>query len=128
LSGGLTAVTLGEEDVIILVALERRVKIYKVNRFVFDIAAEYFQVIAVIQNVLCHIAPLFYSKGIALNVPVRKHYTAGCNDYKGNKNQKARFGVKKKNKPRPRGVGKNKPPPRGAGAKSKVKTPDNAGG
>jgi hypothetical protein len=29
----------------------------KVNRFIFDIAAEYFQVIAVIQNVLCHIAP-----------------------------------------------------------------------
>jgi hypothetical protein len=50
LSGGPTAVALGEEDVIILVAFERRVKIYKVNRFVFDIAAEYFQVIAVIQN------------------------------------------------------------------------------
>jgi hypothetical protein len=30
LSGGLAAITLGEEDVIILVALERRVKIYKV--------------------------------------------------------------------------------------------------
>jgi hypothetical protein len=52
----------GEEDVIILVAFERRVKIYKVNRFIFDIAAEYFQVIAVIQNVFCHNAPLFYSK------------------------------------------------------------------
>jgi hypothetical protein len=63
LSGGPTAIALGEEDVIILVAFERRVKIDKVNRFVFDIAAEYFQVIAVIQNVLCHIAPLFYSKG-----------------------------------------------------------------
>jgi hypothetical protein len=63
LSGGVTAVALGEEDVIILVTIERRVKINKVNRFVFDIAAEYFQVIAVIQNVLCHIAPLFYSKG-----------------------------------------------------------------
>jgi hypothetical protein len=62
LSGGLTAVALGEEDVIILAAFERRVKIDKVNRFVFDIAAEYFEVIAVIQNVLCHIAPLFYSK------------------------------------------------------------------
>jgi hypothetical protein len=48
LSGGLTTVALGEKDVIILVAFERRVKIYKVNRFVFDIAAEYFQVIAVI--------------------------------------------------------------------------------
>jgi hypothetical protein len=79
LSGGLTAVALGEEDVIILVAFERRVKMDKVNRFIFDIAAEYFQVIAVIQNrfdtstklsagkltinILCHIAPLFYSKG-----------------------------------------------------------------
>jgi hypothetical protein len=60
---GLTDVALGEEDVIILVAFERRVKMDKVNRFAFDIAAEYFQVIAVIQNVLCQIAPLFYSKG-----------------------------------------------------------------
>jgi hypothetical protein len=42
LSGGPTAVTLGEKDVIILVTIERRVKIYKVSRFVFDIAAEYF--------------------------------------------------------------------------------------
>jgi hypothetical protein len=42
LSGGLAAVTLGEEDVIILVAIERRVKIYKVNRLIFDIASEYF--------------------------------------------------------------------------------------
>jgi len=62
LSGGVTIVALGEEDVIILVALERRVRMDKVSRFVFDIAAEYFQVIAVIQNVLCQIAPLFYSK------------------------------------------------------------------
>jgi hypothetical protein len=62
LSGGPTAVALGEEDVIILVALERRVKMDKVNRFVFDIAAEYFQVIAVIQNVLCHIAPVVLFK------------------------------------------------------------------
>jgi hypothetical protein len=29
---------------------ERRVKIHKVSRFVFDIAAEYFQVIGGIQN------------------------------------------------------------------------------
>ena len=42
LSGGLTAFALGEEDVIILVAFERRVKMDKVNRFIFDIAAEYF--------------------------------------------------------------------------------------
>jgi len=87
LSGGLTAVTLGEEDVIILVAFERRVKMDKANRFVFDIAAEDFQVIAVIQNrfdtstpstalgtgllsagkltinVLCHIAPVVLFKG-----------------------------------------------------------------
>jgi len=28
---------------------------------------------------------LFYSKGIARNVPVRRHYTAGYYDYKGNK-------------------------------------------
>jgi hypothetical protein len=62
-----------------MVAFERRVKIDKINGFIFDIAAEDFQVIAVIQNVLCHIAPLFYSKqrGIAHNVLVRKHYTAG---------------------------------------------------
>jgi hypothetical protein len=52
LSGGVTIVALGEEDVIILVTIERRVKIDKVNRFVFDIAAEYFQVIAVIQKIL----------------------------------------------------------------------------
>jgi hypothetical protein len=63
LSGWVTSVTLGEEDVIILVAFERRVKIYKVSRFVFDIAAEYLQVIAVIQNVLCHIAPVVLFKG-----------------------------------------------------------------
>jgi hypothetical protein len=63
LSGGPTAVALGEKDVIILVALERRVKMDKVNRFVFDITAEYFQVIAVIQNVLCHIAPVVLFKG-----------------------------------------------------------------
>jgi hypothetical protein len=62
LSGWVTIVALGEEDVIILVAFERRVKMDKVNRFVFDIAAEYFQVIAVIQNVLCHIAPLVLFK------------------------------------------------------------------
>jgi len=42
LSGGVTAVTLSEEDVIILVTFERRVKMDKVSRFVFDIAAEYF--------------------------------------------------------------------------------------
>jgi len=42
LSGGVTIVALGEEDVIILVAFERRVKMDKVNGFVFDIAAEYF--------------------------------------------------------------------------------------
>jgi hypothetical protein len=42
---------------------ERRVKMDKVNRFVFDIAAEYFQVIAVIQSVLCHIAPVVLFKG-----------------------------------------------------------------
>jgi hypothetical protein len=81
-----TIVAIGEEDVIILVAFERRVKMDKVNRFVFDIAAEYFQVIAVIQNrfdkpfgsewfdselttelltinVLCHIAPVVLFKG-----------------------------------------------------------------
>jgi hypothetical protein len=63
LSGGPTAVTLGEEEVIILVAFERRVKMDKVSRFVFDIAAEYFQVIAVIQNVLCYIAPVVLFKG-----------------------------------------------------------------
>jgi hypothetical protein len=39
------------------------VKMDKVNRFAFDIAAEYFQVIAVIQNVLCHIAPVVLFKG-----------------------------------------------------------------
>jgi hypothetical protein len=48
LSGGLTAVALCEEDVVILVALERRVKIYEVSRLIFDIASEYFQVIAVV--------------------------------------------------------------------------------
>jgi hypothetical protein len=37
-----TIVTFGEEDVIILVVFERRVKMDKVSRFVFDIAAEYF--------------------------------------------------------------------------------------
>jgi hypothetical protein len=42
LRGGLTAVTLGEKNVIILVTFERRVKIYKVNRLVFDIASEDF--------------------------------------------------------------------------------------
>jgi hypothetical protein len=62
LSGWVTIVALGEKDVIILVALERRVKIYKVNRFVFDIAAEYFQVIAVIQKILCHITPVVLFK------------------------------------------------------------------
>jgi hypothetical protein len=48
LSNGLTAVTLGEEDIIILVTFERRVKIYEVNRLIFDIPSEYFQVIAII--------------------------------------------------------------------------------
>jgi hypothetical protein len=42
LRGWVTIVALGEEDVIILVAFERRVKMDKANRFVFDIAAEYF--------------------------------------------------------------------------------------
>jgi hypothetical protein len=42
LSGGLTAVALGEEVVIILVAFERRVKIYEINRLIFDIESEYF--------------------------------------------------------------------------------------
>jgi hypothetical protein len=54
LSGGVTAVTLGEEDVISQVAIERRVEIYEVSRLILDIASEYFQVIAIIQNVLCH--------------------------------------------------------------------------
>jgi hypothetical protein len=58
-----TIVALGEEDIISLVTIERRVKMDKVSRFVFDIAAEYFQVIAVIQNVLCHIAPVVLFKG-----------------------------------------------------------------
>jgi len=62
-TNGVTIVAFGEEDVIILVAFERRVKMDKVNRFVFDIAAEYFQVIAVIQNVLCHFAPVVLFKG-----------------------------------------------------------------
>jgi hypothetical protein len=39
----------------VVARVKRRVKMDKVNRFVFDIAAEYFQVIAVIQNVLWHI-------------------------------------------------------------------------
>ncbi|MCX5636308.1 MAG: hypothetical protein NTX52_01260 [Planctomycetota bacterium] len=42
LSGGPTAVTLDEEDIISLVTIERRVKMNNINRFVFDIAAEYF--------------------------------------------------------------------------------------
>jgi hypothetical protein len=52
LSGGLAAVALGEKDVIILVAFERRVKIYKVNGFVFDMAAEGFNLLFIIYNLL----------------------------------------------------------------------------
>ena len=104
----------------------------KVNRFIFDIAAEYFintdwhgqkhgrALRAAIGCSQETPADLFYEllylfdaqsyrrntkrslpyrtccftqRGIARNVPVRKHYTAGYYDYKGNKNREAGFGI-----------------------------------
>jgi hypothetical protein len=35
----------------------------------------------------------FIQRRTARNVPVRKHYTAGYYDYKGNKNREAGFGI-----------------------------------
>lgn len=49
LRGGGCAVFLGEEDVVVLIALERRIEIDEVNRMVLDVAAEDFEVIAVVK-------------------------------------------------------------------------------
>jgi len=48
------AVVLGEQDVVVLVALERRVEVDEVNRLVLDIAPEDIEIVAVVQDVLSH--------------------------------------------------------------------------
>lgn len=51
LRGRAGAIFFGEEDVVILIAFEWRVEINEVNSLVFDIAAENFEVIAVVKMV-----------------------------------------------------------------------------
>ena len=48
------AVVLGEEDVVILVAVERRVEVDQVNRLLLDVPAEDVEVVAVVQEVIRH--------------------------------------------------------------------------
>src|SRR5690606_16655771 len=54
LGGGLGAVLLGEEDVVVLVGLEGRIEIDEVDGLVLDVAAQYVEVVAVEQEVLGH--------------------------------------------------------------------------
>ena len=47
LGGGAGAVLFGEEDVVVLVAFERRVEVDEVDGFVFNVAAENVEIVAV---------------------------------------------------------------------------------
>ena len=49
--GGAGAVLLGEEYVVILIRLEGRIEVDQVNGFVFDVAAEDVEVVAVVESV-----------------------------------------------------------------------------
>ncbi len=51
LCGGSGAVFFGEEDVVVLIAFERRVEIDEVDGFVLDVAAENVEIVAVIKLV-----------------------------------------------------------------------------
>ena len=55
LGGGAGAVLFGEEDVVVLAAIEGRVEVDEVDRFVFDVAAEDVEVVAVVELVLGHL-------------------------------------------------------------------------
>lgn len=57
LGGGAGAVFFGEEDVVVLIAFERRVEIDEVDGFVSDVAAENVEVVAVIE--LIHVSGLY---------------------------------------------------------------------
>jgi hypothetical protein len=58
MAAGTTAVVLGEEDVVILVAVERRVEIDQVNRLVLLVTPEDIQVVAVVKDVFGHLVLL----------------------------------------------------------------------
>jgi hypothetical protein len=47
----LRAVFFGEENVVVLAGVEGRIEVYKVDRLVFDLALEDFEVVAVIELV-----------------------------------------------------------------------------
>lgn len=51
LGAGAGAVLFGEEDVVVLVAFERRVEVDEVDGFVFDVAAENVEIVTVIKLV-----------------------------------------------------------------------------
>jgi hypothetical protein len=51
LRAGLGAVFLGEENVVVLAGVERRVEIDQIDALVFDVAAENFEIVAVIELV-----------------------------------------------------------------------------
>ncbi len=52
LRGGLRAVSLSEWDVVILIALERRIEVNEIDGFVLDVPAQHVQVVAVIEEIL----------------------------------------------------------------------------
>lgn len=54
LRGGAGAVALGEEDVVVLTAVEGRVEVDEVDRFVPDVLAQDDEIVAVIEFVLFH--------------------------------------------------------------------------
>jgi len=48
------AIVPGEEDVVVLAAVERRVKVDEVNRLIPDVLVQNLQIVAVIEFVLFH--------------------------------------------------------------------------
>jgi hypothetical protein len=54
LRGGARAVLFGEQDVVVLTAVEGRVEVDEIDGFVLDLAAKDFEVIAVVKFVLSH--------------------------------------------------------------------------
>jgi hypothetical protein len=65
LGTGAGAVFFGEEDVVILSAVEGRVKVDEIDRLVLDVLTEDGQVIAVIELILLHGCRILARSGVA---------------------------------------------------------------
>ncbi|MFY9791358.1 MAG: hypothetical protein WA474_18505 [Candidatus Sulfotelmatobacter sp.] len=57
LGTGAGTVLFGEEDVVVLAAVERRVEVDEIDGLVLDVLAEDGEVVAVVETVLLHCAP-----------------------------------------------------------------------